>query len=353
MYSLVVFGRDDIDWFPGFQIISLQDFPWVTTTHTPPDVVYKVNKSSSSDGGGKCKKTSQREKLAVVVHRFQLLLVSWGRKHLQPVCRPKASRLRGSSNPSRKITDKTVLRCSAAAAKPGTLMVKTSRLWGRKQEEKAAAAAKYSLHQICGALRLDIEYTFPMLVSAQYVMGSSFPNLILLIASSGWINSSITQADMFKNHLKYKDTFWDFMCVFLPPPPSFSSFLGFFNCDSTRRTMKPGIERSVTLFSSLVVPIASQWHKGTDCWQQQTHKRRKKKSLPSSLEEEQQDGSLVVKDEVARYASGPVKEIIKWKVSKPAEYYKKRSWSTRKKSPTSKVRRLDYLDKSYFLMGRY
>ena len=45
-------------------------------------------------------------------------------------------------------------------------------------------------------------------------MGSSFPNLILLIASSGWINSSITQADMFKNHLKYKDTFWDFMCVF-------------------------------------------------------------------------------------------------------------------------------------------
>ena len=193
--------------FPGSKSLAFKIFRGLLPL-TPPDVVYKVNKSSSSDGDGKCKKTSQRE----MVHRFQLL-VSWGRKHLQPVCRPKASRLRGSSNPSRKITDKTVLRCSAAAAKPGTLMVKTSRLWGRKQEEKAAA--KYSLHQICGALRLDIEYTFPMLVSAQYVMGSSFPNLILLIASSGWINSSsITQADMFKNHLKYKDTFWDFMCVF-------------------------------------------------------------------------------------------------------------------------------------------
>lgn len=64
-----------------------------------------------------------------------------------------------------------------------------------------------------------------------------------------------------------------------------------------------------------VVPIAS--HVTQKGQQQQlvaeTHKRRKKKSLPSSLEEtaRRDEGSLVVKDEVARYASGPVKEIIK------------------------------------------
>ena len=55
-----------------------------------------------------------------------------------------------------------------------------------------------------------------------------------------------------------------------------------------------------------VVPIAS--HVTQKGQQQQlveaeTHKRRKKKSLPSSLEEtaRRDEGSLVVKDEVARY----------------------------------------------------
>ena len=102
--------------------------------------------------------------------------------------------------------------------------------------------------------------------------------------------------------------------------PLFLVFSGFSSI--ARTTTKPRIERSVTLFS--VVPIAS--HVTQKGQQQQlvaeTHKRRKKKSLPSSLEEtaRRDEGSLVVKDEVARYASGPVKEIIKWKVSKPAEY---------------------------------
>ena len=103
--------------------------------------------------------------------------------------------------------------------------------------------------------------------------------------------------------------------------PLFLVFSGFSSI--ARTTTKPRIERSVTLFS--VVPIASHVTQKGQQQQQlvaETHKRRKKKSLPSSLEEtaRRDEGSLVVKDEVARYASGPVKEIIKWKVSKPAEY---------------------------------
>ena len=49
-------------------------------------------------------------------------------------------------------------------------------------------------------------------------------DLLFLISSSLLppVDGSIVVADMFKNHLKYKDTFWDFMCVF---PLVFSGFL--------------------------------------------------------------------------------------------------------------------------------
>lgn len=122
--------------------------------------------------------------------------------------------------------------------------------------------------------------------------------------------------------------------------PLFLVFSGFSSIATT--TTKPRIERSVTLFS--VVPIASHvTQKGQQQQQRPTRGERRKVCRPLWKTARRDEGSLVVKDEVARYASGPVKEIIKWKVSKPAEYVaekkgpgpsRKSSSFKKKKSPS-------------------
>ena len=209
------------------------------------------------------------------------------------------------------------------------MVVKTrAELWREDQDQNESRRERKQ--KILTPSNLRCCYYLSHASCAQYVMGSSFPNLILLIASSGSIAVLLLELwrwyvqkgfqihpDLLKILLG-SQTF----CRYFPSVlvPLFLVFSGFSSI--ARTTTKPRIERSVTLFS--VVPIAS--HVTQKGQQQQlveaeTHKRRKKKSLPSSLEEtaRRDEGSLVVKDEVARYASGPVKEIIKWKVSKPAE----------------------------------
>ena len=86
------------------------------------------------------------------------------------------SRLRGSSNPSRKITDKTVLQSVLLCAWDFDGSKDTSFEERTKTKTKAGEkeSRKYSLHQICGAAT-----TFPMLVVPNMLW-----DLLFLISSS-------------------------------------------------------------------------------------------------------------------------------------------------------------------------